>query len=208
MSCADARSERYLSLKSTAKSFGVVRRHQIHRIQRGRPYRHYDLSMTDADAGESPASQVSLDAVYGALAARRTQFDNLLWQVPVLCLTAQAFLFTIALGGDTARFARTIACLLSMVTSFLTVQILTRHRQAEITDAHWLAELETTGRGVSVHGTAWQARRNSESAHAGIFEPLRHLPGYMTWAWGLSLFGVAALVTLVVVWIAPSWLNR
>jgi hypothetical protein len=34
---------------------------------------------------------------YAIVAARRTQFDQLVCQVPVLSLTAQAFLFSIAL---------------------------------------------------------------------------------------------------------------
>ena len=153
---------------------------------------------------------VSVDAVYAALAARRTQFDNLLWQVPVLSLTAQAFLFTIALSDGGTQYSRSIACLLSMVTSFLTVQIFTRHRQAEITDAHWLAEFEArSSDGIDiVHGPTWQKRRNRESADAGAFEPLRYLPGFRTWAWGLSAFGVAAFLTLVVTWVAPQWLGN
>ena len=43
---------------------------------------------------------------YAIVAARRTQFDQLVWQVPVLSLTAQAFLFSIALSHDATRTAR------------------------------------------------------------------------------------------------------
>src|SRR6266705_6760573 len=79
-----------------------------------------------------PSQPVPTPEVYAAVAARRTQFDNLVWQVPVLSITAQAFLFTIALGADNRPVSRVIACLLSMIVTFLTVQIFTRHRQAEI----------------------------------------------------------------------------
>ena len=57
---------------------------------------------------ESPSTDESGqadDATYGALATRRLQWDNLLWQVPILGLTAQAFLFTIALDPGSTRFA-------------------------------------------------------------------------------------------------------
>ena len=89
------------------------------------------------------------------------------------------------------------------------MQIFTRHRQAEITDAHWLAEIETRAAGAvdKVHGTSWQTRRNGTRAYAGPFERLKRLPGYLTRACGLSAFGVAALATLVVVWVAPDWLG-
>ena len=51
---------------------------------------------------------------YAIVAARRTQFDQLVWQVPVLSLTAQAFLFSIALSADASRTARVIASVLSL----------------------------------------------------------------------------------------------
>jgi hypothetical protein len=137
--------------------------------------------------------------VYAAVAARRAQFDNLLWQVPVLSFTAQAFLFTIALGPDTKPVARVIACLLSLIVTFLTIHLLTRHRQAEITDAHWLeAYEERHNLQPGGHGRYWQELREGTSADAGLFTPLSRLRGYKTWAFGLSLFGVTALVVLVI----------
>lgn len=149
----------------------------------------------------------SPDAVYAAVAGRRTQFDGLVWQVPVLSLTAQAFLFTIALAADTTQIPRSIACVLSIVTSFLTVQILTRHRQAEITDAHLLADIETAAGVMTVHGADWRTRRNVTSLAAGIWNILARLPGFRTWAIGLALFGIAAAVVLALTWVAPSTLS-
>ncbi|GAA1806620.1 hypothetical protein [Nostocoides veronense] len=154
---------------------------------------------------ERSTSSPSVDAVYAAVAARRTAFDGLLWQAPVLSLTAQAFLLTIALGGGASRFARIVASLLSVIVSVLTVQLLTRHRQAEITDAHWLSDMEGgLPEGFRAHGPTWAERRNQTPAYAGPFEPFRRLPGFFTWAVGLSLFGVAAVVTLIVAVVKPE----
>lgn len=164
-------------------------------------------SHTDAGNASPQGNPPSRDVIYEALAARRTQFDNLLWQAPVLSLTAQAFLMTTALGSDVSRYARTVSCLLSILVSFLSVQILTRHRQAEITDAHWLRDLEMgADEGYHVHGPGWQARRNQTSPNVGKFELFARLPGYYTWAVGLSLFGVASFVTLIIEWAHPGWL--
>lgn len=169
--------------------------------------------MTESTSGSpdegAPAQPVpSPDAVYAALASRRTQFDNLLWQAPVLSLTAQAFLMTIALGGDVSRYARTVGCVLSIVVAFLSVQILTRHRQAEITDAHWLRDLESDlPVHYRVHGPAWADRRNSTSPNVGVFDWFSRLPGYYTWAVGLSVFGLASLTTLVIEWTYPALLR-
>ena len=156
--------------------------------------------MTDASSRRPRPSD---DAVYGAVAARRLQFDNLVWQVPVLSLTAQAFLFTVALSPGTARLPRTVACTLSIVASFLSVQIMTRHRQAEITDAAWLAMVEVGAELLPVHGDEWRQRRNKQSGDGWIFTPLVKLPGYRTWAVGLSLFGLAAVLILILTWTDP-----
>ncbi|HEY5528720.1 MAG TPA: hypothetical protein VIL51_04625 [Thermoleophilia bacterium] len=171
----------------------------------------YRLAMAEGDTpvpdDALEAHAPSADAIYGALAARRTQFDNLLWQAPVLSLTAQAFLMTVALGSGVPLYSRTVACLLSIIVAFLSVHILTRHRQAEITDAHWLRDLEKRAAvEYRVHGPGWQKRRNATSPEAGPFNWFARLPGYYTWAIGLSLFGVASLVTLILAWVGPSLL--
>ena len=56
-----------------------------------------------ATSGESAA--ISEDQ-YDLLAARRTSYDEMMWQAPALSLTAQAFLFTIALGPGSTTAAR------------------------------------------------------------------------------------------------------
>jgi disulfide bond formation protein DsbB len=142
------------------------------------------------------------------MAARRLQWDNLVWQVPVLSLTAQAFLLTIALNPGTSRVARIIACLLSIVAAVLAVQLMTRHRQAEIADAHWLCAYEAAHfPDHVVHGPAWRAKRDAQDPEAGVFSVFRRLPGFKTWAWGLTLFGLASLVVLLLSLVAPSLLQ-
>lgn len=145
-----------------------------------------------------PPPPLPTPEVYAAVAARRTQFDNLVWQVPVLSITAQAFLVTISLGADTSPVVRTISCVLSLIVSFLTVQIFTRHRQAEITDAHWLEEYKKRHSLPGGHGYYWRQLREQTSADAGPFTPLARLRGYQTWAIGLSMFGVASIVVLII----------
>lgn len=132
---------------------------------------------------------------YQVVSARRLQWDNLVWQVPILSLTAQAFLFTTALGPQTAPLPRLTSAVLSLVVTVLSITLMARHRQAEETDARWLEwfEREHFGDGRVVHGTAFRDRRDQV--------PLR-VPGgrlgwleaqYRAWLCGLGVFGVAAL---------------
>ncbi|MGJ5832818.1 hypothetical protein [Streptomyces ossamyceticus] len=161
--------------------------------------------MTNSDSTGSPAPgsepQTSADAVvYQVVAARRMQWDALLWQVPALSLTAQAFLFTIALGSDSSRYARVIASALAIVMSVLSLHLMARHRQAEVTDAHWLADYEQRHFGNPVHGPVWAQRRNQTPAPR-LLTRYRAFPVWMT---GLSVFGIAALTTLALALFAPN----
>jgi hypothetical protein len=150
--------------------------------------------------------------IYETVSARRAQWDNLVWQVPLLSLTAQAFLFSIALSPDGHRFSRAIAAALSVVVSFLCITLMARHRQAELTDAHWLRdrELEMSKGDVDwvVHGEPWRERRDAVRPESGVFGRIPLLRGYRTWVVGLLLFLLAALVILVMAIFWPHQLDQ
>ena len=135
--------------------------------------------------------------LYQAIVARRLQWDSLLWQVPVLSLTAQAFLFTTALSADALGWARVVAALLSLNISVLSILLMARHRQGELTDAHWLArfEQEVLDAGEwGAHGLAFRNAREFEGLEAGWVGRLLPLrPMFAVWVVGLGLFGLAAL---------------
>lgn len=136
--------------------------------------------------------------LYNAVAARRLQWDNLLWQAPTLSLTAQAFLFTIALSPDSQLAARVISCSLSLIVTFLSITLMARYRQGELNDAHWLEEFEAEHGLPTVHGKQFKSNRDGEPLAAGwIGRSIPLLPGFKTWTVGLSLFGLASLVVLV-----------
>jgi hypothetical protein len=147
-------------------------------------------------------------SVYGALAARRLQWDSLLWQVPILGLTAQAFLFTIALDAASGRLARVVSASLSIVATLMCMQLMASDRRAEVTDAHWLREIETqTGR-LPIHGESFRDRRNATDPDVTF--PVRWLlrvRSFNVWMAGLAGFGLAALFVLVVTIARPEWLS-
>lgn len=144
--------------------------------------------------------------VYQVVAARRMQWDSLLWQVPSLGLAAQAFLLTIALGPDASRTSRLLTSALGMVVAFLSVHLLVRHRQAEITDAHWLAEYEQQHFGTTAHGPEWRQRRNSTEVR-GHLGKLARFPAFPIWQAALSLFGIVSLIAFVIAVFGPSVLR-
>jgi hypothetical protein len=150
--------------------------------------------------------------LYQVVAARRIQWDNLIWQVPLLSLTAQAFLFSIALGSDARPVSRIVASGLSMVVSVLCILLMARHRQADVADAAWLERWEKSHSGGDpervIHGEPWRIRRNAARPELGLFGRIPLLPGYRTWIVGLLVFFVVAAAIFVVSFVWPAELTR
>src|ERR1700723_2339113 len=87
-------------------------------------------------------TEAAVLAAYSVIATRRAQWDSLVWQVPTLSLTAQAFLFTIALTQGNDAWARLISSMLSLNITVISILLMARQRQAEIHDAAWLEQVE------------------------------------------------------------------
>ncbi len=150
--------------------------------------------------------ELSFDAVYAGVAARRLAYKSLLWQVPALSIAAQSFLLSIALAPETQRGPRTIACSLSLLSTFLSLELMTRHRQGEITDSQWLARHDLAISVSDANGDGFKSVRDQTDAHAGLFTPLSRVAAFPLWSCGISLFGVAALAILAATWLRPALL--
>jgi colanic acid biosynthesis protein WcaH len=97
-------------------------------------------------------SSVLNDMQYQIVAERRQNYDNLLWQTPIVSLTAQAFLLTIALGAETKPLARLLAAFLSFLAALASLQLMLKHRHMEWLDSQLMErhEILNSGRGFAV----------------------------------------------------------
>lgn len=128
-----------------------------------------------------------MESQYSALNARRDSLNSLVWQTPVLSLTAQAFLFTIALSKDVSTTAQKIAAGLAFFVAVSSFQLLIKHRTNEQDHAKLLEKVETE------HGFI---RINEKLVHKITWNPLTWLawfPSYYIWLFLLLLFGLSAL---------------
>ena len=82
------------------------------------------------------------EAQYQNMANRRQTYDTLMWQTPVLSLTAQAFLFNIALDLTKGNFAQIGASALAIIVSFASIQLMAKHRCHEVKTSEWLHDFE------------------------------------------------------------------
>lgn len=138
---------------------------------------------------ESQSSKDVLLAQYGVVAARRQNFDAMVWQVPALALTAQAFLMTIALGPETGHLARIAAGLLSALAALMSVQLLLRQRAHELADARWLHKFELKHGWEPIH-----QHPDGRVAAAGIEIPrFTRMRSHRFWIAGMAVFGTAGL---------------
>jgi hypothetical protein len=149
--------------------------------------------------------------VYTVLATRRTAFDTLMWQVPALGLTAQAFLLTIALDAGSSQWARYIAAGLALVITLVAMQTMAKHRANERTDSLMLQHLEETLIGVIMgvppHERSWKRATN---VHNPLFREryISKVPSFNLWMVGLAFFAAAAVTIIILTMIDPEIFQR
>ncbi|HEX5990859.1 MAG TPA: hypothetical protein VFY75_11685 [Solirubrobacterales bacterium] len=169
--------------------------------------------MGDAGDGKRPKVEVPPElfgAVYSTIAARRTAFDTLMWQVPTLGLAAQAFLLTIAYGPTSSQVARCVSGALAAVVAAVAIQTMLKHRANEKTDNLILKEMEVVA-GISI-GTDANPHDAPDVRARSIENKLidnRFTQGRSARLWLTSLlcFGIAGLAAVGLALADPSVLQ-
>lgn len=167
---------------------------------------------------EEPSEEHVLEGVeqYAIVASRRQQWDTLLWQMPTMALTGEAFLFTISLGGSTSQVGRIVASVLALVVAVASLHSLSAHRLSELTDSRWLHEHEIEHGAAEVHGLSWRERRmatvqdqlKSENLTDRLVARAYRFRSIVVWFWTMALIAVTALAVLGIAVFHPAWLSR
>lgn len=161
--------------------------------------------------------------VYNVVAQQMQQHDLLMWQVPVLSLTAQAFLLTIVLGGSSAPTSRVLASSLALLASVLSMQLMAKHRWHVQVERKWLADFERKHQLDQFHKfTDVKAVRPKASGQENSLIPrlaqaasrafknlswtLIKRSSFALWQVGLGLFGIVAVLCLILSVVQPSLL--
>jgi hypothetical protein len=136
--------------------------------------------------------------LHGVLSDRRQNYDGLMWQVPALGLSAQAFLLTIALGSGSGTLARAGSSALAAMVALMSMQLMAKHRLHELADSMTLEKIE---RELSIFFL-------NAPPHAAVGTRLEQLPAagtpwwlkwssYRVWMAGLGAFAAVGLASLV-----------
>ncbi len=131
---------------------------------------------------------------YQFLNARRDSFNNLVWQTPVISLTAQAFLFTIILSAGVADLNRIIAGVLAFIAALASLQLLGKHRFME-----------------AEHAKILHAHEDACKSYAANWEPkpsnwTTKLSSYWVWRGVLWAFAITAIISILLILLAPPGL--
>lgn len=143
-------------------------------------------------------------AQYDLVAQRRNTTNALLWQSPGLSLTAQAFLFLIALDANAETASRAVAAGLALVVALASVQLLLKHRAYEGDDAEWLSQFERRHRYQGFVNVSRKRDLPAKPSDSWVVEQGRTLvhfivmrPASVVWLGLLLLFGAAAIYVLI-----------
>ncbi|MGH9020286.1 MAG: hypothetical protein ACRDV0_04630 [Acidimicrobiales bacterium] len=153
---------------------------------------------------------------YAIVANRRQQWDALLWQVPTMALTGEAFLFTISLGAATSQAGRIVASTLALIVAVASLHSLASHRVSELTDSGWLHEHEQERGASEIHGLPWRERRRRVVADQLTSASLTdrwvarsfRFRSIQVWLWTMTLITLTAFAVLVIAIADPSLLAR
>ncbi len=130
---------------------------------------------------------------YQLVAERRSGTNSMMWQVPVLSLTAQSFLFTIAFSPGVGAGFRILAALLALAASLASLQLMSKHRLLERMDSIGLEEFEKshTAQGFeAIHA------RPVLPDQASLPERLIGYSSYRVWIGLLGVFAAASLMSI------------
>lgn len=169
-----------------------------------------------ATSSGGPTPSLPPESQYEVVAARRDASKAQVWQVPLLGVTIQAFLLTIALSPQYELWARIVASLLALTTAAACAQLLARHRRFETADAHWLTRYErmrAKDGWLDISDREFPLRVTSLSTSTADqlmlpkgaplprprwWNPVDH-SSYRLWLWILVLFAVVAAAAFVTV---------
>ncbi len=169
----------------------------------GAPVLASDAVAVDSDSGGLYGS------IYQTLGARRLGYDSMMWQVPALSFTAQAFLLTIALGGGIG-VSRLTSAALALIIALISMQLMAKHRFNEEIDSRLLEAFERRLDIEGIFGCPPHAppgkRMRTVNTGAGIFQgmsPVRRpwyvaISSYNLWQRGLGLFACTSVAIIVV----------
>lgn len=125
-----------------------------------------------------------IHALHSALVGKRINLNELVWQSPVIALTAQAFLLTIAFADGNNEFFRIISGIAATGIGLISWQVFLRHSAMEKQTSIEIEKFENEHFGKTVHA----------KPHLTKASWITQLRPRLIWGWGLFLISLIGLL--------------
>ena len=176
-------------------------------------HRHHGR-MSDQDSTGAGGVEVDSEAgweahgrdafAYQMIMQRGVQTNGLLWQTPSLALTAQAFLLTVSLAGDTFRPIRVVVSVLGLVIGIMSMQLMAKHHYFYELDQAELRRIESR---LQLPPIAHRSQQIVDHAKDVWALPFVKVTSYVVWQSGIFLIALTNAVVLILVLTTPGLLN-
>lgn len=155
-----------------------------------------------------PGCQIMLDRVkieplwteslttYGILSDREIAHNGLMWQTPVLAMTAIAFLMTIALGTN-HDWERAVAAFLSAAVAIVSIQLMAKHSVGQISDSNALWAIEQRRHMMQAHAPFDRRPFARTTRHNGVIGWLATKRSRDWWIRALGLFAIVSVIVFI-----------
>jgi len=136
---------------------------------------------------------------------RQLEQENKMWSTPALALTAQAFLFSVALAPESSLAARLLTSTLAIAVAFASFQLMAKHWHLGQLDSLRLRDLEHLLEVHPLSDRTWDTRewRDGKGLVARPHAYVRW-KSRVIWQWLIATFGVAAAGVIVAAILAPG----
>ncbi len=136
----------------------------------------------------------SVIASYQVTSSRRLQYENLMWQVPALSLSAQAVLISVTLDSDNSPENRVVTSMLSAMVGIISIQLLQKHRYHEVLESKQLEVIENTYDLLNIHAPI--KIRSVVLKHKR--SRIESLSGFSVWRLALFIFALTGIATSII----------
>ena len=133
---------------------------------------------------------------YQMIMQRGVQTNGLLWQTPSLALTAQAFLLTISLGGDTIRPIRIVVSVLGLVIGVMSMQLMAKDHYFYELDQAELRRIESR---LALPPIAHRSQQMIDHRNDVWALPFVKVTSYVVWQSGIFLIALTNAVVFTLV---------
>jgi hypothetical protein len=166
-----------------------------------------DEQCSEAGPSEEELTVEQARTLLPTLEQRRAAIDQTMWQAPALSVTAQAFLFAVALNPDTVEYGRITVLIVGMAAALAALFLLLKQRYLEELHSDLIIACQKLLGGIPPYRRDLEAVRPERKAvctrrerawrRLQASKRFQEVESFYVWAGALSAFAAADVYLLI-----------